>query len=702
MSRAAGRALIVFTALTAAGSVGAGEPGAVAIRAVAIRSAIDLGGLDTRSAALMLSAQDAGDLEVSVLAIPLPDPLETGELRSERSRVTLVVDVGGTSLLEGVSSPSEESELITELYAYALDAESGLIDSLTQAFRLDLERDRSRLSARGMKFFGSLELPVGDYSLRVLVLHRRSGRLGLRILPLEVPSWGQDPVLVPPFRREPPAGWILVHAAEETPAGPATIGTATIGPVAIGEQTWVPSARQGLDAGARADYLVVGHGLDRGLRAHLLDTGGEPLAEVDLGDPRPATGGPAGLETLAAELDATGLEAGEYRLRISTAGDPPVSASSAPLLVRPADDALSDQAAALAGISARGSRGRQAEFERLEEVRGGYRQALGLLAAGDRAGALEPLIEIESARIGAGSVEEQTRLARAELQIARELAGPRPEVLLRVIWIHEALYRRYHRRRSYMLATHSRQVVSRLAELYLERDSSKHARRLVACALVSLGGYLQATGSSPAAEIVYHDALARDPDHPAALIGLAVVQESYGQYQTAADLLLRLHRLRPADTQTRLRLGVNLRRLDKTRRAANHLRSALSEPGPDWVAAVAAQELASLHAAEKRLDEAMRVLEEAIARHPEVQRLRIQLAALLDRAGAGAEALAALDRLDPQAGSDTSSPRLIYSRAPATAITAARHALSEEVGGPPAPATASPGHRTPVLPGGGP
>ncbi len=672
----AGRALIVLAALAASAAAGAGEPGAEAAR-----SSIDLGGLDTRSAALMLSAQDAGDLDVSVLAIPLPGPAD-----SDQSRVTLVVDIGGASLLEDTSPPQtdgtdaagrhhdvHQGELITELYAYALGAEGGLIDSLTQALRLDLERDRSRLSAGGLKFFGSLELPAGDYSLRILVLHRRSGRLGLRILQLEVPSWEQDQVLLPPVRREPPAGWILVHAEGEMPAFQ----------VAIGAQTWVPAARRGLEAGSRAGFLLVGRGLDRGLRAHLLDDGGEQLMEVGLGDLRPATGGPAGVATLTAELDATDLEAGEYRLRVSMTGGPaaggPAVADSAPLVVRLAGDALPEPVIEPAGLSARDSRGRQAEFERLEEVRDGYARALRRLVSGDRAGALEPLIEIERSRIGAGSVEEQKRLARAELEIAHELAGPEPRRLLSLIWIHETLYRRYHQQKRYMLATHSRQVVRYLSDLYLERDNSPHSRHLLAGTLVSLGGYLQQTGSRIAAGHAYNDALAYDPAHPAALISLAIVQESYGQYESAADLLLRLHKARPADTQARLRLGVNLRRLDKPRRAAEHLLDAISEPGPDWVAAVAAQELASLHAEEKRLDVALQVLEEAIARHPEVQRLKVQLAALLDRAGRGAEALATLDRLDPSAGSDASSPRLIYSRAPTAAITAARRALADEI-----------------------
>jgi len=114
-------ALLVLAALTAAdggadelrlpASGGTAGPGAA-------RAAIDLGGLDARSAALMLSAQDAGDLDVAALAVPLPMADGGG-----RSRVTLVVDAGGASLLAAV--PEEAAELITEVYAYAVGAALG-------------------------------------------------------------------------------------------------------------------------------------------------------------------------------------------------------------------------------------------------------------------------------------------------------------------------------------------------------------------------------------------------------------------------------------------------------------------------------------------------------------------------------------------------------------------------------------------------
>ena len=617
--------------------------------------AFDLGGLDTRSAALMLSAQEAGDLAVSALAIPLPDPAG-----GRQSRMTVVVEIDGGSLLEAV--PAGDGELITEVYAYAVDSEGGLIASLTQAFRLDLERLRPRLAGGGVKFFGTLELPPGDYSLRVLVLQRSSGRLGLRILTATAPIWGSEPVLAP-VRREPAAGWILVRAAGETPAFPVTVAG----------EPWVPSARIRLDSGERAGYLLLGRGLGRRPRLHLLAAGGEELAELGLGDLRPVAGGPPGLEILAAELDAADLYAGEYRLRVSTTA----GTAQAPLTVRSAGGPQPPAAAESRGLTVRQSRGREAELERLEQLREAYQRTFDGLASDERGTALAPLTAVHRERIGSRSVTEQKRLARAELEVAWELAGSDPERLLVVIHIHEELYRRYHRQRRYLLATHSRKLIGALAELYSERSRSSQASHLVASALVSLAGYLHQIGSRPAANDAYLQALDYDPVHPAALIGLASIQEFYGLYDRAVVLLGRLVKQTPADTQARLRLGVNLKRQGKPKRAIDHLEAAATEPGPEWVAAVAAQELASLHADNDRLEEAITVLEAAATAHPDHQRLTLQWAALLDRAGRHADALGVLDRLDPVAGIDASSPRLIYTQPPAAAITAARRALAE-------------------------
>ncbi|MEM7483533.1 MAG: tetratricopeptide repeat protein, partial [Acidobacteriota bacterium] len=645
----------VLLAATSLGPVAAQTP-------PTILQAVDLGGLETRSAALMLSAQEAGDLQVSVLAIPLPD------------QVSLMLEIGGESLLAGAGAESGD-ELLTEIYAYAIDAEGGLVDTLTQAVRLDLGRHRAALASTGLKFFGHLDLPPGKYSLRAMALHRRANRLGLRISQLEVPRWSTDadPHLLPPVRRELTGRWLVVH---EEAANPPPF------PLRVAGKSYVPTVRRRIAAQERAGFWLLGSRPEERLRADLLPReGGAALQELGLGHLQTLEGGRLGVRALAAEVDTDRLRPGEYRLQISAVERPEAFASTALEIRPPPGFDVPAAAVKTPELQPRAPRARRSQVraEQMIRVRAAYSQSLAELGQTHTKPSLQSLIELETSMIGGGSKKAQSTLAEAELRVALELTARDAEGFLPLIRIHEALYRRYHKRRHFLLATHSRQIVASLSQLYLERlGPNPEGRRLVAAALTSMAGYLQEIGAMPSAELTYEKALDHQRDDRAALAGLAAIREFYADYEGAEELLRRLHANQPDDPHIRLRLGINQKRLGKHRRAAETLGQSLAASGPEWVAALAAQELAGLHASQERFDEAVAVLEAAITRHPNCQRLPIQLAALLDRSGRPTAARQVLARLDPQAGRETSSPRLLYSQLPATAAKSARRTLAQE------------------------
>ena len=133
---------------------------------------VELGGIEARSAALLLSGQEAGGLEASFLALPLSLP--AGATAAEGTPILVVADLVGASLLEAVTAP----QMIVEVYAYVLDNEGVLRATLTRAFRLDLVARRAALEGGGVKFLARVDLPGGATagSVRLLVLHRASGR----------------------------------------------------------------------------------------------------------------------------------------------------------------------------------------------------------------------------------------------------------------------------------------------------------------------------------------------------------------------------------------------------------------------------------------------------------------------------------------------------------------------------------------------
>ncbi|MCP4660130.1 MAG: hypothetical protein GY856_32410 [bacterium] len=688
--------IIALTAALLASVPPAGAQGPV--------EAIDVGGLEARSAALMLSGQDAGELAVTVASIPMPDPA------AERVRVLLVVDVDGDSLLVGAAGEM----LITELYAYALDTPGdALAATLTQAFMLELEPVRDALAERGIKFLGHLDLVPGEYSLRVLVLHRQADRFALRVVPLSVPSWegAAGPVIMPPIFPEAAERWIVVTAAGETPVRWTELGQGSPSrsqdanaanggerktperafPMVIDDRSVVPATRPLVGGETRAELLLMGRGLPAELRAQLVATDGREPADLPLHNFRPLATAPTGLELAVAELDPGDQTAGSYRLQLLATGEdtPAGPAPSTPLTVLPReiasrvtvwtelDSATPDAGpgALMTGEEEEEALASDSANETLVHAAAAYREALVELAAENRSAARAAIIRIESDLLASDPRAHEPVIA-AQLRAAIGAVGDQVESLVSLIWLHEELYRQYHRRQRYRLATHSRQMMLRLAAAYLARSDTREARQLVACALVSLAGYLQEIGARHEAQQAFERALGFDPTHEAALLALAVIHEAFGHYEMAADLLQRLRKVGPLDPEARLRLAINLRRLGSRRQALRLLRKCIEDPAPSWVTALAYQELANLRMEEQHDEEAAAILREAIARLPGNQRLYVQLAAVLDGLERPAEARAVVDQLDPLAGRDVDSPRLRYTRIPTREIVEARRMLA--------------------------
>jgi tetratricopeptide (TPR) repeat protein len=630
----------------------------------------DLGGLEARSAALILSGQEAGDLDAAVLAVPMPAPAGDPSAR----RVVLVVDVGGKSLLAG----AEDDSLVAEVYAYAVDGFGGLGGVLTQAFRIDLARHRQRLAETGVKFLGHLDLMPGDYSLRVLVLHRKSGRLRLEVEDLTVRPL-QDTEILPPLFPEPADRWIVVREKgdDELPFPRLTDG-----------RSWVPATRP--STAGEASFYLAGRGLSGGLRAHVVDDrGGEVLSELGLGDLRPVDEAPAGLEMVAAEVRTAGLGGGRHRLQVSSA-DGTASASIALRLPdSPSQRLVEDELAeppigAAPGSRKLGSvpRGR-ALVELLDRTHAAYLAALGHLGASDTPKALTAIIELERAGIGTvltdATPKIQEQLRGTQVTVVARLVGARVEGLVALISLHEQLYRQYYEHRHYFLAGHTREVMKALVDLYVLRSRSPEAAHLAASAVASLGGFLLELGARPAAIEVYEQALDYDPGDSTSLLALAMIYEAASDYEAAAGRLRKLVAEDPTDRRARLHLAVNSRRLGEKKRALEALEGCIADEPANWMTALAYQELAKLHVDDKHPKDAVAVLEAALDRMPDEQALYLQLAALLDRIGAPARATAVLRRLDARAAGGPPSPRLLYSQPPTSHIVHSRLVLEDAV-----------------------
>ncbi len=270
----------------------------------------------------VMSGEDTGLLPAAVLAAPLPAPQGT------MAYVPVVVEVDGPALLSGVTPGTS---LPAEVYVYALDGAGTVHDFVAQTVGLDLAKLETALLHGGFRFVGHLDLPPGEYSMRVLVRNGVTGATGLRVLPLTVPALVHGrPLLLPPLFPQPPGSWPTVREAPQE--GEAQLPY----PFRMKEEPYVPIPGPLLTPGQETRIALVGYHLGEGDLQALaritaadgreVGTGEVRLLEREGGDP----------ERLAASFRPPDLPPGEYRLAVRLTGAAGmVESAAAPFVVRP-------------------------------------------------------------------------------------------------------------------------------------------------------------------------------------------------------------------------------------------------------------------------------------------------------------------------------------------------------------------------------
>lgn len=184
-----------------------------------------LGGLETKAAALLLSGQEGGDLDVAALLLPAAESPQGNE--DETQPQVLVLDIDRLNVFDG--------RRLVEIYAYAVGIEGGVGGFLAQGFVAE-----GPAQARPAKFVGRLDLAPGSYNLRLLVRERPGDRMGLLSLPIEIPLTKED--------------------SPETVAGNAFLPVhdpvVTAWPVLQGSETRWPMARRPLSAEPLVDQKL--------------------------------------------------------------------------------------------------------------------------------------------------------------------------------------------------------------------------------------------------------------------------------------------------------------------------------------------------------------------------------------------------------------------------------------------------------------
>ncbi len=681
-------AVVPVSPIATAGASGdsAGPPRGPAVEARPLR------GFRAEIATLIVQGVEGGALPFAALALPERAEAAGGGL----VRVPFVVEVPGAPLL---AAGAAASGLTLEVYLYAIDGEGAVAAHLARAVELDLEALGEALFETGVKLADEFAVPAGTFALRFVVFEPASRRFGMRIEPLTVGRQGLAGLAGPRWAETCPS-WVAAGKAAEGLALPAARPVLVAGERAAAA-AW--TARQGAVARLAAT-------LAPRTAAGRPGAGGAPAAprepvEVELvsGPHGPlglGRGGPARLELA---LRVPEIPQGIYELRLDDGGAseaaPPqevwvvteaaLGAESAGG-IEPARDRRAGCGLAWSGILRRASGGSErAEAVlaaapeasapsrgQLQRVRVAYRGVLETLGvSGDLAAAAAELGRVEEGLAGAGP-RGLAALRRGQLEEAQALAEREGASALPLLLLHEETYAEHFRQRRFALATHSREMVSDFAEWLGQRRGAGREPAMLADVLTSLAEHADRHRMFMLGQLLLERAVELDPERRAARLLLAISYERLGRYDGAVAQLERLVALDARNQEARLRLAVLLERTGRGAEAEGILRRLVRERPDDWVLSLAVQTLARRLADGGRPGEAAAVLERGISRLPRDQRLHLQLAWTLDRAGRPREVAAVLARLPIGAEASGPSPRFHYAESSASALAPVREALA--------------------------
>jgi tetratricopeptide (TPR) repeat protein len=668
-----------------------------------------LRGLAGRSVALLVSGQQGGQIAVSMLVFP---PGSAGK----PGRVPWVLDIPGPTL----ASVAADGKVGLELAVYAMRGSEKVVGSQVCEVRV------SRVPADwqtggGLKLLGFVDTAPVPTTLRVLVREPVSSSFGMWELPVpSVPGRGgshgdigfiaveggpggvgagsgtgnmgedatgaaimRSPSLLAIVVPEPKDAWVVAGVG-----GPDADASAP--PFSLAGQGNVPSTRPVLKPGATMRLTVLGAQMPlhpiMSARVRQSDGRHETSYAARLLTRLPAPAGEFERLVVAVTLPAD-LAAGEHELVLSSrAGSDPAETSFAiRFRVAPPEKAAATlvwpgvpvgEGGEMVALPVRSAGVAVSEDEPPAHLKAAYRAAVARVAADDSPASLRALVSLERAALGHGDVSEFNRLANATLGLGRSAGKASPRALLGLCLINLDVYREQSRDGARLGIAHSRRVVEQLAAMLAADSKDKETPRVAAEIMAVFAGELQAVGSWATSERLFARALQIDAANVGALMGRAGVYERASQPGEAIKTLEKVLALEPANREARLRLGVNQRRAGRLDAAQEGLTACTAAGNPDWVRAVAWQELASMRLAEGKVPEAVGMLRAATAAVPADQHLQVLLASALDRERHHREALAVVNAVVGRPAGGPPSARFVYAEWPHEDLDAARVKLA--------------------------
>jgi len=149
------------------------------------------------AAQLVMTGVGRNDLGFSALCLPFPE-------RGENQTLGLVVQVPREELRWQAQQP-----VALEVFGYAVAADGTVHDHFAQLVQLKPGQADPEGNARGLSFYGTLRVPPGQYTLKLMVQEPGSGAAGVQFLDVTVPPYdARVGFLLPPVVMDDPTRWL--------------------------------------------------------------------------------------------------------------------------------------------------------------------------------------------------------------------------------------------------------------------------------------------------------------------------------------------------------------------------------------------------------------------------------------------------------------------------------------------------------------
>ncbi len=178
----------------------------------------DAGGADVNERLLSTSEIVMNDVpqtgvRISTLAAAFP-------AAEGKAAVPVLVDIDAAALIEA----AKDDRAYAQVYVYAFAEDGAIRDRLFQPLSFDLKKLKERLRAGGVRYYGTLSLPPGRYTIKTLV-HNRDERNGFARTSLVVPKAGEAAVLTPIPIDEAPKAVLVKAPRTDSETYPFMVGT---------------------------------------------------------------------------------------------------------------------------------------------------------------------------------------------------------------------------------------------------------------------------------------------------------------------------------------------------------------------------------------------------------------------------------------------------------------------------------------------